>query len=86
MEDAMTRFNLSAQTEIVEAIIRWDAPKLLENAALIEITGIAAIDPPIPEVPQRHLAERTLTVRMNVKAAHWLSEQLRHLLKTNDLQ
>ena len=34
----MTRFNLSAQTEIVEAIIRWDAPKLLENPALIEIT------------------------------------------------
>ena len=77
----MTRFNLSPQTEIVETIIRWDAPKLLEDPALI-----AVIDPLIPEVPQRHLAERTLTIRMNVKAAHWLSEQLRHLLKTNDLQ
>ena len=34
----------------------------------------------------QHLAERTLTIQMNVKAAHWLSEQLRHLLKTNGLQ
>jgi hypothetical protein len=86
MEDAMTRFNLSPQTEIAETIIRWDAPKLLGNPALIEITGTATIDPPIPETPQKHLAERTLTIQMNVKAAHWLSEQLRHLLKTNGLQ
>jgi hypothetical protein len=83
MEDAMTRFNLSPQTEIVETIVRWNAPKLLENPALIEITGTAKID---ASIPQTHLAERSLTIQMDVKAAHWLSEQLRHLLKTNGLQ
>ena len=50
----MTRFNLSPQTEITDTIIRWDAPKLLENPPLIEITGYASVDPTIPEGPERH--------------------------------
>jgi hypothetical protein len=81
MEDAMTRFNLSPQTEITDTIIRWDAPNLLENPPLIEITGYASVDPTIPEGPERHLAERSLTVRMNVNAAALLSREILDLVK-----
>jgi hypothetical protein len=38
------------------------------------------------EGPQKHLAERALTIQMYAKAAYWLSEQIRRLLKTNGLQ
>ena len=78
----MTRFNLSPKTEIAEDIIRWDAPKLLTNPALIEVTGSAAIDPAIPP-SQKHVAERTLTIRMDVKAAARLSRKILDLIAAN---
>jgi hypothetical protein len=81
MEDAMTRFNLSAQTEITDTIVRWDAPKLLENPPLIEVTGYASIDPTIREGRERHLAEGSLTVRMDVNAAALLSREILDLVK-----
>jgi len=79
----MTRFNLSPQTEIAETIIRWDAPKLLVNPPLIEITGTAIVDSAIlPEDhPQKHLAERSLTLRMDVNAAALLSREILDLVK-----
>jgi hypothetical protein len=77
----MARFNLSPQTEITETIIRWDAPKLLENPPLIEITGYPLADPTIPEDPERHLAERSLTIRVDVNAAALLSREILDLVK-----
>jgi hypothetical protein len=84
MEDAMTRFSLtlSPQTEITGTIIRWDVPKLLENPPLMEITGYASIDPTIPEGPERHLAERSLTIRMDVNAAALLSREILDLVRS----
>ena len=66
--------------------LRWDAPKLLERPTLIEITGSTAIDPTIPEGPQKHLTEATLTIRMDAKAAIQLSEQIWDLVRTSGLQ
>src|ERR1017187_9179907 len=63
-----------------------DAPKLLERPTLIEITGSTAIDPTIPEGPQKHLTEATLTIRMDAKAAIQLSEQIWDLVRTSGLQ
>jgi hypothetical protein len=77
----MTRFNLSPQTEITDTIIRWDGPKLLVNPPLIEITGYASIDSTTPEGPERHLAERSLTIRMDVNAAALLSREILDLVK-----
>jgi hypothetical protein len=74
----MTRINLDLypKTEIAETIVRWDFPKLLQNPALIEITGTAVVDSTIPEGPQKHLAERALTIRIDVNAAVQLSRQI----------
>ena len=79
----MTRINLDLypKTEIAEIIVRWDIPKLLVNPALIEITGTAVVDSSIPEGPQKHLAERALTIRMDVNAAVRLSSQILDLVK-----
>ena len=35
--------------------------------------------------PQKHLAERALTIQMNAKAAYWLSEQIRHFAQDQRL-
>jgi hypothetical protein len=81
VEDAMTRFNLSPQTEITDTIIRWDAPKLLQNPPLVEITGYPLADPTVPEGPERHLAERSLTIRVDVNAAALFSREILDLVK-----
>jgi hypothetical protein len=75
MEDAMTVVRLSPQTEIAETIIHWDAPKLLQNPALIEITGMALAD------SSMYLAERILTIRMDVQAAVRISKQILDLVR-----
>lgn len=80
------RLILNGQTEIAQNIVRWDASKLLERPTLIEITGSTAIDPTIPEGPQKHLTEATLTIRMDAKAAIQLSEQIWDLVRTSGLQ
>jgi type III secretion system FlhB-like substrate exporter len=84
--EAIMRLILNGQTEIAQNIVRWDAPKLLERPTLIEITGSTAIDPTIPEGPQKHLTEATLTIRMDAKAAIQLSEQIWDLVRTSGLQ
>ena len=69
----MTRFSLtlSPQTEITG-----------NHPPLIEITGYASIDPTIPEGPERHLAERSLTIRMDVNAAALLSREILDLVRS----
>jgi len=72
------RLNLtSAETEIVDTIVGWDA-KLLERPPRIEITGETEprITPYLPQTPEGH----RLIIQMDKKAAKQLCNQLRDLI------
>ena len=74
------RLDLTSEaTNIVDTIVGWDALKLLERPTLIEITGRAASQGPL-ELPRMQAEGHRLVIRMDVKAARQLSDQIRDLI------
>jgi len=74
------RLNLTSEaTNIVDTIVSWGAPKLLERPTLIEINGKAAPQMTL-EFPQTQAEGHRLIIRMDVKAARQLSDQIRDLI------
>lgn len=74
------RLNLTSEaTNIVDTIVSWGAPKLLERPTLIEINGKAAPQMTL-EFPQTQEEGHRLIIRMDVKAARQLSDQIRDLI------